>query len=107
MPGRLIDYLFGCIPCGTTCDLRPVFRNDNKVVLKIGTIVDSGGRNATPAVIWPGREGRIRVVIYSNGRTHLDWPDLDLNEIAGKFCEFCGSKTCKVLGSPCQHRAVR
>jgi hypothetical protein len=104
VPGRLLDHLFGCIPCGTTCDLRPIFRNDNKVVLKIGPIVDSGGRNANAAVIWPGRKGRIRVVIYSNGRTHLDWPDLDIDQIAGKICEFCESKTSQFLGSPCRYR---
>jgi len=107
VPGRLIDYLFGCSPCRITCDLRPVFRNDNKVVLKIGTIVDLGGRNANAAIIWPGRKGRIRVVIHSNGRTHLDWPDLDIDQIAGKICEFCGSKTSQFLRSPCQHKAVQ
>jgi hypothetical protein len=103
----LLDHLFESLPCGTTCDLRPVLRNDNKVALKIGTIVDSGGRNANAATIWSGREGRVRVLICRKGRKYIDWPDLDITTIAGRICEFCESKTTHYSGSPCRHRDWR
>lgn len=100
----LLDQLFESLPCGTTCDLRPVLRNDNKVALKIGTIIDSGGRNANAAIIWSGREGRVRILIWRKGRNYVNWPELHINQIAGEICEFCGSKTFQFLGSPCRHR---
>jgi hypothetical protein len=102
----LLDQLFESLPCGSTCDLRPVLRNDNKVAIKIGTIVDSGGRNANAATVWSGREGRVHVLIWRNGRIYLDWPDLEIDQIAGKICEFCGKKTSRFLGSPCRYRRL-
>jgi len=101
---HLLDQLFESLPCGSTCDLRPVLRNDNRVALKIGTIIDSGGRNANAATIWSRREGRVRVLICVKGRTYIDWPGLDIDQIAGKMCDFCGSKTSQFLGFPCRYR---
>ena len=98
--------LFEYFPCGVTCHLRPVLRDDERVVLEIGRIADSGGRNSIAATIWAEREGRVHVIVGEKGGRRHDWPDLDITQIAGKICTFCGRKTSRFLGSPCSYRML-
>ena len=98
--------LFEYFPCRAACHLRPVPRDDDRVVLEIGSIADSGDRHSIAATIWAEREGGVHVILGEKGGRRHDWPDLEINRIAGKICAFCGRKTSQVLASPCRYRML-
>jgi hypothetical protein len=96
--------LFEYFPCRTACQLRPEIRDDDKVVLRIGRIVDLGGRNSIAATIWSKRKGRVHVILREKGERCHDWPDLAITHIVRKICAICGGKTFRFLGSPRRDR---